>query len=278
MDNNDRELYQDIQDRYQRERLGTPELRQCSECGQDFTAHLPGSTLCRGCGDAQWRARLRNEGLRQVAEQTPQARLEWIIRSGLPEMFRGKRLDNFVPAAGVDQALTAVSNFNWRGEQSLIMAGGYGLGKSHLLAALVNKIAEEMEPVIWSEASQQPVYPMLPVHYTTETELLRRLRATYGEGATETEDGVYRQLSRYRVLIVDDVGKMRARDLSWTQGVYFSLIDDRYARGQLMVLTTNLEWAELEAHIGGACADRLRGMCGKSGLITLTGDSKRRQK
>jgi len=44
-----------------------------------------------------------------------------------------------------------------------------------------------------------------------------------------------------------------------------------------LILTMNLTLQELEDHIGGAPADRLREMCGRSGFITMKGESYRKR-
>jgi DNA replication protein DnaC len=104
-----------------------------------------------------------------------------------------------------------------------------------------------------------------------------RIRATFNDGARETDEEIYLQLERVRLLIVDDVGKRTPRDLSFTQQVWFRIIDGRYRAQRPLVLTTNLLPNELDQHIGGACADRLMEMCGASGLIAMKGTSYRRR-
>jgi len=119
---------------------------------------------------------------------------------------------------------------------------------------------------------------MCPVHLTTEQKLLNRIRQTYNQRDEEgeTEEDVFSALERFHLLIIDDVGKVRPRDYSFLQGVYFRIIDDRYTEEDNIILTTNLDLAELETHIGGASSDRLREMAGKQGFIKMTGKSERR--
>ena len=108
---------------------------------------------------------------------------------------------------------------------------------------------------------------------------MARIRATFnreGQGG-ETDEDIYRTLLRYDLLVVDDVGKVRPRDYSFLQGVFFRIIDDRYTSRKPVIVTTNLSLPELETHIGGAASDRLREMCGAKGLIKMTGQSFRRQ-
>jgi len=118
-----------------------------------------------------------------------------------------------------------------------------------------------------------------PVYYVTEFDMLGRIRATFDRNkddpAQETEDAVFRQLLGAGLLIVDDVGKFRSYELSFTQKVYFRLLDKRMGNERPVILVTNLSTDELEQYLGGATADRLRGMCGEDGFIEITGPSQR---
>jgi len=151
------------------------------------------------------------------------------------------------------------------------------VGKTHLSCALINQICDTEEKAAIS--SDGHIYKhSCPVYFTTENELLLRIRKTYNksnehEEDAETEDKIYAKLSRFQLLIIDDVGKVRPKDLTFLQGVYFNIIDDRYTNEMPIMLTTNLDLPALEEHIGGACADRLREMCGKENFIKMTGKS-----
>lgn len=117
-----------------------------------------------------------------------------------------------------------------------------------------------------------------PVLYTNEAHLLPRIRDTYNnDRKSETEEEIYRDLASTKLLIIDDVGKTRPRDLSYLQTVYYRIIDDRYALNKRIILTTNLIMSALEEHLGGAVTDRLREMCGKGGFIKMAGVSYRKR-
>ena len=157
----------------------------------------------------------------------------------------------------------------------LLSPNVYGVGKTHLVCALANKIVETAEPARLTRSLYIQKY-RCPVYFITEAKLLSRIRDTYNKKDGETEEEIYTTLQAYQLLIIDDVGKVRPRDYSFLQGVYFRIIDDRYTNEIPIILTTNLDANELEAHIGGASADRLREMFGKEGFIILKGQSYRR--
>lgn len=169
---------------------------------------------------------------------------------------------------------------HWNFGKSCILTSGkiYGIGKTHLVAALVNKlITGKRSAIIVGEVSKGVYKVRCQVYITTETALLARIRATFDNDKTESEESVYKKLSRYALLIIDDVGKVRPRDYSFLQGIYFRIIDERYNLKQDIIITTNLAGKDLENHIGGACSDRLIEMCGHDGIIKMSGESYRRK-
>jgi len=91
----------------------------------------------------------------------------------------------------------------------------------------------------------------------------------------ETEESIFRLLLRVGLLIIDDVGKFRPHDLSFLQRVYFRIMDERTGNELPVILVTNMDYTELEGHLGGATTDRLKGMCGQNGFIEMTGPSQR---
>ncbi|MBU2060155.1 MAG: hypothetical protein KKB38_20790 [Gammaproteobacteria bacterium] len=202
-------------------------------------------------------------------------------------MFVRSTFGNF-ESARQPKAFAAVKGYLTKA-RSIILASPrvYGVGKTHLVSALINELIDTKQAVYMRSDGEFSHYSC-PAYFTTETELLARIRNTYNheEGEEhETEAHVFRFLSQFPLLVIDDVGKVRPRDLSFLQGVYFRIIDDRYSQGYgsddyelNVILTTNLTLDALDAHIGGASADRLREMCGKENIITMTGKSYRGSK
>jgi len=162
----------------------------------------------------------------------------------------------------------------------LLSPGVYGVGKTHLVCALANHLVETKETAKFQKDSYYIVRRKCPVFFTAEAKLLNRIRQTFNnqkdEPRAETDDMIFKSLASYPLLIIDDVGKVRPRDYSFLQGVYFNIIDERYVNEQQVILTTNLDFKELEEHIGGSSADRMREMVGKEGFIKMDGKSYRR--
>jgi len=239
----------------------------------------PRIPICDACSEiaAQKAAseRLADELEKAIEKQ----RDVWETQSGIEKMgvFVGKNLAGF-ERDRQPRAYDAIAAWD---DQSFILAspGCYGLGKTHLVCALALKLIDEQEParIFRDYVRKLPC----PVFITNEARLIGRVRQTFNrhdDEDAETEEGIYRSLLQPKLLIIDDVGKVRPRDSSFLQGVYYRIIDDRYVEEKAVILTTNLSLEELDQHIGGACSDRMREMCGKAGIIVMSGQSYRRQK
>ena len=256
---------------------------QCVDCGAEYGritylrpdgSVVPPDERCEACSDKYHRAEQEKIHVLEATQADLEQRQLWRQQTGLPDMFAGKTLEKF-NAKLQPQAFKAIST--WEG-QSLILAspGLYGVGKTHLVCALAHKIMDTYQAAIRLHGSV--VRLPRPVAFTTEQRLLGRIRATFNQNATEMDEQVYMELERVRLLIIDDVGKSAPRDLSFLQSVWYRIIDVRYTSERPVILTTNLSPAELETHIGGACADRLLEMCGKQGIIVMHGESYRGKK
>lgn len=262
------------------------ETAKCAGCGQDFETtiwvrndgtELPPETLCNHCR----KEKEHRDDIERYRQELEEARVEWRQawrgQYGVEGIFLEKSFGNFKRELQ-PKAFDALKASN--GERSMVLASPdvYGNGKTHLVCALANNLIETRETAGFQEGSYLVEWRACPVYFTTESKMLARIRRTFNRGEdprADTEDGIYNNLSRFNLLIIDDVGKVRPRDYSFLRGVYFNIVDDRYVKEQQLILTTNLEFKELEEHIGGASADRLREMCGKEGFIKMAGKSYR---
>lgn len=260
--------------------------RKCKVCGDDYEVHIlsvngvdkPYVERCPSC-QKQVRLEERTAQLQEELKLVIQTQTDkWKFECNLPGLFIDKTFENFDRKLQ-PQAFDTVKkylDFEKSEGQSIVLLSPniYGVGKTHLMAALINEMINTYKK---AKISKEAFYIMrfnCPVYFTTESRLLSRIRATFNSGNDETEEQVYSKLDHYDLLIIDDVGKVRPRDYSFLQGVYFRIIDGRYVNEQSIILTTNLDYAELEAHIGGASADRLREMAGKN-FIKMLGKSYR---
>jgi DNA replication protein DnaC len=121
--------------------------------------------------------------------------------------------------------------------------GGYGVGKSHLLKALVNGFRSIR----------------VVSHYNTMSGLLAEIRARFGDdnGVKRVED-VIDYYSGARVLAVDEVDRVNLT--GWAQETVFRLLDARYTEREslLTVMATNTDPARFAAELGYV-ASRING-------------------
>jgi len=144
-----------------------------------------------------------------------------------------------------------------------------GNGKTHLsYAVLKHWIENSYEPKI-SEGNQISC-PYIDI---TEPELLLRIRATYRNNEGEDESNILEEYKNAEFMILDDIGKTNANDLSFMQRTIYTIIDYRYLRHKLTVVSSNKNGAELQLYLGAYTFDRLKGMSEK--VTEIQGESYR---
>jgi DNA replication protein DnaC len=139
--------------------------------------------------------------------------------------------------------------------RGLWIEGDVGTGKT-TLAMLVSKCA--------IEAGRSVALYSLP-------RLLARIRRTYDGGAGELSYlEFFNRLTSVDLLHIDDLGAEKRSD--WVLEQLYAIVDERYATNRSMVVTTNLELADLEQQIGARTVSRLVEICE---VVPLYGDDRR---
>ena len=140
--------------------------------------------------------------------------------------------------------------------RGLWLTGDVGTGKT-TLAMLVSKSA--------IEAGHSAAIYSLP-------RLLARIRRTYDDAAGELSYlDFFNRLTSVDLLHIDDLGAEKRSD--WVLEQLYAIVDERYVTNRAMVVTTNLDVAELEAQIGPRTVSRLVEICGDP--LPLFGDDQR---
>jgi DNA replication protein DnaC len=163
----------------------------------------------------------------------------------IPPRFQGAKLGEFSPKM-VDQ-ITGWQEISGEGK-NLVIFGPVGVGKSRAACAAVRKACAAG-----------------PILFRPSGEMLNDLRPGGAPGAFDA-------LASVPMLIVDDLGVEKVTD--WTTEQIDLLINRRWLDEKPTVITTNLEPADLSAHVGERAYSRLVGE--GAVVLRLTGADRRR--
>ena len=142
--------------------------------------------------------------------------------------------------------------------RGLWLSGDVGTGKTSL-AMVVSAAA--------AQAGRSLAIYSLP-------RLLARIRRTYdSEPGQDSYLSFFERLTSVDLLHIDDLGAEKRSD--WVLEQLYAIVDERYQSQRSMIVTTNLDEAELEEQIGQRTVSRMVEICGDP--LTLFGDDKRYQ-
>lgn len=139
--------------------------------------------------------------------------------------------------AALHRAFDLAREYARRPRGWLVLLGGYGAGKTHLAAAIVNYTIELGRPAI----------------FVVVPDLLDHLRAAFGPSS---ESGVDERLDTIRetpLLVLDDLGAHHSTP--WAQEKLFQILNYRYNGRLPTVITTNQRLEELDPRVASRLAD-----------------------
>jgi DNA replication protein DnaC len=122
---------------------------------------------------------------------------------------------------GVREAYDVACRYAADPQGWLVLMGGYGVGKTHLAAAIAHERLNEGSPVFFS---------IVP-------DLLDHLRATFAPAAEIRYDDMFDRIREAGLLILDDLGAENGT--AWATEKLFQLINYRYNFRIPTVITTN---------------------------------------
>jgi len=162
-------------------------------------------------------------------------KVNWLRASGVPPTYESYRLDNY---QGND-ALVKTMQAYVRTDDSLLLMGSTGVGKTHLVIGMLNEFLKTDRSAA----------------FITVPELLLKIRATFRDNATQTEDDLAEYYTSRTLLILDDMGAEKTTEYSIS--ILYLIIDRRHRYGEKTIITTNLSFDEIECHLGARIASRL---------------------
>ena len=204
-----------------------------------------------------WSEEIFHKGIIQKRLEEPERLLE---ASNLGERFKGRTFASF--DAKRDREAFDACNKYAKAENllelqrnSLLIAGGYGSGKTHLAAAVTQVLTNRGISVLFGTAIE---------HFD-------KIRDDF------EHTGLNKHIARMKsanVLVIDDLGKEKKSD--WTKQVLFDVVNYRYEHKLPIIITTNLvskdgkEFSALANHVEGAVYSRICEMCNI--VVTKGGD------
>ncbi len=154
--------------------------------------------------------------------------------------FADKQFETFNTAPGgtslaernsLDRALKAAQEYAYTLDGWLLLDGPFGVGKTHLAAAVGNVRLEYGEQVL----------------FITTPDLLDHLRSTYGPSSEIAYDALFDRVRNADLLILDDFGVENPS--AWAQEKLFQLLNHRYTRRLPTVVTTNVRLETLDPRL-----------------------------
>ncbi len=186
----------------------------------------------------------------------------------IPERYRNCRLQNFkdLDNDSLRKAKAVAKRFvaHWPAvDAGLLVTGPVGVGKTHLAVAILNELVDTKGATgLFCDFS----------------DLLDRIQASFGKGSDESQDDIVAPYRDAGLLVLDELGARRPSD--WVREVLYGLLNTRYNRGRLTILTTNFAddpdgrgGETLEMRVGAPVRSRLWEM---TQLVAISADDFRR--
>ena len=155
------------------------------------------------------------------------------------EPFRDKSLETFNPdVPGVRRAYVRAVEYARRPQGWLILFGNYGVGKTHLAAAIANEALRRHYRVLFA---------IVP-------DLLDHLRSTFGPSSEVQYDERFETIRDVPLLVLDDLGTENTTP--WAREKLFQIINHRYNFALPTVITSNRKPEDIDPRIFSRMSDR----------------------
>jgi len=184
----------------------------------------------------------------------------------IPQRYLNCRVENFdLKRPGASQSHAKAREIarkfvdEWKiRDRGLLFVGPVGVGKTHLSVAILKTLIVDCG---------------VKGLFCDFSDLLERIQATFSRSNMDSADDVLAPYRDAELLVLDELGARRPTD--WVRDVLYGLINTRYNRQRLTIVTSNYSDAparpdeeNLERRIGAMVRSRLYEMCD---LVVLDG-------
>jgi DNA replication protein DnaC len=196
--------------------------------------------------DERLRVRLTDPDFAQVCHVQPPLSAALQRLGTTPELLRQMSFASFEPVGratddrgkeSVQAAFEAAQRFAEQPEGWLVLQGGYGVGKTHLAAAIANTRLGQ---------NRAATFVSVP-------DLLDHLRSTYAPDSRVTYDELFETIRTAPLLILDDLGTQSST--AWAEEKLYQLFNYRYNARLPTVVTTNLVLDDLDPRLSSRLSD-----------------------
>jgi DNA replication protein DnaC len=155
-------------------------------------------------------------------------------------LHQDKRLDNFDlrrndlaanEYVNLQEVVNLCTHFAEKPQGWIVLAGTYGCGKTHLAAAIANKVMAQ------NENDVEAMFVVVP-------DLLDHLRAAFSPQSNISYDRLFDAVKNSPMLVLDDLGTESATP--WAKEKLFQLLNYRYSAMLPTVITTSSTPDEIE--------------------------------
>ena len=151
-------------------------------------------------------------------------------------VHRGRTNDPDVQARYAE-AVAIAQRFADRPEGWLVLTGSHGAGKTHIAAAIANRVIERGEAAL----------------FLTVADLLDHLRAGYQEDAEQAYDELIEQVRTAPLLILDDLDAYS--ETPWAREKFFQVVSHRFNAALPTVFTTSKAPSEADERLAARLTD-----------------------
>lgn len=216
-----------------------PEACQCKACGYFDADHPAFQERVQEEGYDEYTVKIATCTCAKEAATAGQAR---IMNAHLPSRRISRTFSNWIARTGTEVVLDHAKAFckeDGTTPPIMVIVGGTGTGKTHLLEAICRKYLERGRAV----------------RYEFVPDLLREMRDTQRAGSMESLNNLVYGLDRHPLLVLDDIGSEKASDFTVEQ--LTALVDLRYRSGRRLAVATNLTRSDVAERLSERIASRL---------------------